>query len=231
MTNFNSEGTFENEWDEPGELAWREIDWELYLQEQDGAVREYLSHYDALATHAERLDEAARRMGWEQMAKEAEAAAENTPADEGREDAPEPEADWEPYTLHKNPVYIATKALHLSLTQNWAQLAAGSGQVPPPLGIALLTTLNRGYEQSLLATQAVDLGDYGLAVCLFKRALRELNSSLAHLDAGAGGQSHGLADYRRYALPRLFDLREIWLRVLNECREELGPGADEENGE
>jgi len=228
MTNYDSDGSLENEWDEPGDLAWREVDWEHYLQEQDAGIRDYLDHYDALSGHAERLDEVARRMGWAQLADESE----TDDADDGnpQEDSA-PDSEWEPYTLHRNPVYIATRALHLSLTATWEKLAADPASVPPPLGIALLATFNRGYEQALLATQALDLGDYGLAVCLFKRALRELNTALAHLDAGADPGRRSLAAYRDYALPRLFDLREIWLRVMHECRGELGPDAGEESRE
>ena len=36
-------------------------------------------------------------------------------------------------------------------------------------------------------------------------------------------------DYRDDALPRLFDVREIWLRVINECRSELNRPIDEES--
>jgi hypothetical protein len=35
--------------------------------------------------------------------------------------------------------------------------------------------------------------------------------------------------YREETLPRLFDLREIWLRVIAECREELDRPVDEES--
>jgi hypothetical protein len=36
-----------------------------------------------------------------------------------------------------------------------------------------------------------------------------------------------VAAYREDALPRLFDLREIWLRIIHECREELNRPVDE----
>jgi hypothetical protein len=35
--------------------------------------------------------------------------------------------------------------------------------------------------------------------------------------------------WRDGALPRMFDLREIWLRVIAECRDELDRPVDEEN--
>jgi len=66
-----------------------------------------------------------------------------------------------------------------------------------------------------------------MAVSLFKRALAELNHSLALLNSDVAAKHRTVAAYREEALPRLFDLREIWLRVIKECREELGRPGDE----
>ena len=38
-----------------------------------------------------------------------------------------------------------------------------------------------------------------------------------------------MAAFREDALPRLFDLREIWLRVMSECRSELERPIDEDD--
>jgi len=38
-----------------------------------------------------------------------------------------------------------------------------------------------------------------------------------------------LQTWRQEAMPSLFDLREIWLRVMSECREELERPMDEES--
>lgn len=132
------------------------------------------------------------------------------------------DADWEPYTLHRNPVYISSKALYLSLIANWERIAAHPGRIAPALGLAVQGSLFRGRENSLQAIQALDLGDYSLALCFFKRALRELNDTLARLGAESAGDAQLLGRYRDYALPRLFDLREIWLRVMSECRQADG---------
>lgn len=82
------------------------------------------------------------------------------------------------------------------------------------------------------AVQALDLGDYTMAVSLLKRALQELNRTMALLDPKLTGHSRALHEYEEYARPRLFDLREIYLRVISECREEIarqaGSQADSE---
>ena len=65
MTNPDSDGLFDNDWDDCGELSWSEADWQKYLANQETAVREYIKHYDQLPATMDRIDEAARRMGWE----------------------------------------------------------------------------------------------------------------------------------------------------------------------
>ena len=214
MTNSDSDGLFDNDWEDRGELSWTETDWMKYLSEQEAAVGDYLKHYDQLDTVPDRIDEVARRMGWE--------LAESTEADETADpDAEEAfDGDWDPYTLHRNPVYISSRALYLSLITQWERVAAQPGRVPPALAITLQASLYRGNEQVLQAVQALEMGDYTLAICLFKQALRELNVTLARLSQPDVAANSLPLRFREYALPRLFDLREIWLRVMNECRQD-----------
>jgi hypothetical protein len=131
--------------------------------------------------------------------------------------------------LHKNPVFIATKAIYLSLKRGWERLAVDATKIPQPLALALQTSLYRGEEQAVLGVQALDLGDYAMAISLFKRSLEELNRTLALVTGTDAAAPRAFAAWREDALPRLFDLREIWLRVLNECREELGRRVDDES--
>lgn len=221
MTNSDSDGLFDNDWEDRGELAWTELDWQKYLDAQETAVRDYIKHYDQLPEAADRVDEAARRMGWE-LAEMPESLA----ADESRDDEADDafDGDWDPYTLHRNPVYISTRALYVSLLAHWERVAAQPDRVPAALGITLQALLYRGNEQALQAVQALEMGDYTLAVCLFKRALRELNLTLARLSQPDVAETPLAMRYREYAMPRLFDLREIWLRVMNECRQTSGGG-------
>lgn len=221
MTNSDSDGLFDNDWEDRGELAWTELDWQKYLDTQESAVRDYIKHYDQLPEAVDRVDEAARRMGWE-LAE----TPENLAAEEARDDDTDDafDGDWDPYTLHRNPVYISTRALYVSLLAHWERVAAQPDHVPAPLGISLQALLYRGNEQALQAVQALEMGDYTLAVCLFKRALRELNLTLARLSQTDVTESPLAMRYRDYAMPRLFDLREIWLRVMSECRQSDGSG-------
>ncbi len=211
MTNQDSDGLFDHDWEERSELARSEAEWHRYLADQEKSVQDYVRAYDRLASAPDRIDQVARQLGWEPPADED--APEDGPDDAS---APPPGEAWEPYTVHRNPVYIATKALHLGLLGHWERLAArpDSG-VPVALALDMQSTLHRGQEAALHGIHALEMGDYTLAVCFFKRALGGLNAAMASLNAAG---TPLLRRYRDYALPRLFDLREIWLRVMNECR-------------
>ncbi len=229
MNEFDADGASENEWEEQGELTWNEFDWEKYLREQDEAIARYLVFYDRLKGHPERIDETARLMGWEEGDWSTEHDSDAVEESAAAEEVPVDYDNLEPYTLHKNPVFIATKAIYLGLTREWNALASDPLKVPQPVALVFQAALHRGEEQASLAIQALDLGDYAMAVSLFKRALRELNASLALIDGAGAGAHPALPAFRESAWPRLFDLREIWLRVINECRDELARHIDEEN--
>jgi hypothetical protein len=233
MANSNSQNPSDNEWEDRGELIWNEFDWERYLREQDEVVLRYLAFYEQLRDHSERLDEAARLMGWgvEEWTSDGVGDGDDE-ADEADGDDTEPvEVDLddedEPYTLHKNPIHVATRALFFSLKRTWEQTADDPDKVPQKLALAHHAALLRTEDQAMQAVSALDFGDYAMAISLFKRALRELNFTLATLAAEACEHSRALTCYREDALPRLFDLREVWLRVMGECRQELARPSDE----
>lgn len=235
MSNFESEGPSENEWDDRGELAWNEFDWENYLRGQDEVVLKYLGFYDKSKSKPDRIDQVAHQMGWD---------LESWSSDDDDDDVAEGDApaksddgegdydDSDPYTLHKNPIFIATKAIYLSLKRSWEKQAVDPAKVPQPLALAIHSSLGRGEEQATLAIQALDFGDYAMAISLFKRALRELNHTFSLLADRKLDSCRSVAAMREDVTPKLFDLREIWLRVMGECRDELErPTEDDEDDE
>lgn len=233
MGNTNSENPSDNDWEDRGELVWNEFDWERYLRQQDESVAKYLSLYEELQNKSERLDEAARQMGWGVEEWTSEAVLDGDDEDDNEDNDDESSEmdlgdESDPYTLHKNPIYVATRALFLSLKRSWEQLADSPERVPQKLALSYYVALIRTEDQAMQAVSALDFGDYAMAISLFKRALRDLNTTLASLLAEETEANSSLAHYRSLALPRLFDLREVWLRVMGECRDELARPSSEE---
>jgi hypothetical protein len=219
MSDFDSDSLSENEWEENGDLAWNEFDWEVYLREQEGAIHRYLGFYDSLKAGPERIDEVADRMGWDRT---------DTEEAEERENPEKVLFSDEIYTLQKNPVYIATKALFLSLRRLWEPVASDPGRIPQSLALSFVSSLHRCEEQAVMAIHALDFGDYAMAICLFKRALAVLNDCFAGIGSEAADNHLAIRACREELRMRLFDLREIWLRVISDCRDDTNRPAEEE---
>lgn len=218
MSNFDFEGFSEGDWDERGELAWNEFDWERYLRSQDKVFRRYLELYAQMKGKTERLDRVAQLMGWD-----TEEWTGNEYLDDEEEGSLDDDADdMEPYTLHKHPIFIATKALYLDVQVRWLDLlGSGESAIPPAVAAAYQASLSVGESNAVSAVHALDMGDYAMAVCQFKRALADLNRSFHLLDRVSRVHSDSIDQYRTEATCRLFDLREVWLRVMQYCREEV----------
>lgn len=226
MSNFDSDGGPDFEWEDRGDLAWNEFDWERYLREQDDAIERYLKFYEACRQSAQRLDEVAEKMNWSQDDWTDEGDVEEVETEAQEEE--EFERPDDVYTLHKNPIFIATKAIYLGVNRSWQSFAGEPDKVPQSLAVALQASLHVGEDHAVQAIHALDFGDYAMAVSLFKRALSALNGTFALLNADGIANYPALGAWRDEALPRLFDLREIWLRVMSECREELDRPLDDE---
>ena len=231
MSNFNSDGPSNNEWEDRGDVAWNEFDWERYLREQDDSISRYQKLYEACPESADRIDSVAEQMGWS-IDDWTEEGGEIPDSDD--EDDDDDDLDFENsdvYTLHKNPIFIATKAISQGLQLRWLQAAGQAGALPPALALSMLTALHRAEDQAVQAIHALDFGDYAMAISLFKRALHVLNGTLALLNSDEASLQPVVVTFREHALPRVFDLREIWLRVINECRDELDRPEENEADE
>lgn len=226
MSNFDSDGLQNNEWEDRGELAWNEFDWERYLKTQDEALARYLAAYEPLRDVPGRIDEVARQLGWDPQENWDVDPEEGSDPDKA--ESPVSRSEIEPYTVHRNPVFIATRALFLSVGYFAGRVAEDPEKFPSRHSAAFFTHLHSAEVSAVLAIQGLDLGDYAMGISLFKRALASLNRAIGELPSNEAEMNRHLMKLRNHALPRLFDLREIWLRVMNECRDELGRPVEDE---
>jgi hypothetical protein len=223
MNDFNADGAPDGDGEKRDELSWTEFDWEKYLRQQDAAIAKYLEHYESLEANPDRIDEAARLMGWEEDDWNAESVDEVD-----LDNIPEDWDDLEPYSVHRNPVFVATKAIFGGL---WRRIGTFP-QLPDPalskavLGLAALC--HQAEDTASMAIHALDLGDYAMAVSLFKRTLRALNAALSAVAAIEAMPAPGCQAFAAAARLRLFDLREISLRVMEECRQESARPLEDE---
>jgi hypothetical protein len=225
MSENQFDGLSDNDWDETWEFAWSEFDWEKHLREQDKIVQSYLAHYDRLIKRADRIDEVAHLMGWDQdgwtsddpdISEGAAAAEKATPAQT------DGDAPLDPYTIQKHPVYVSTHGLFVWLSRAWEFVVPACGpKVPVRTALAFASSISNSEHSGLLAVHSLDMGDFSLSVCLLKRALTDLNAGIRHLQSIETNVHPAFAQFHAQAMIRIFDIREIWLRVMRDCRAEL----------
>lgn len=221
MANFEYDSNPDNEWDDSWETIWNEFDWERYLKSEKDEVRKYQKFYNKLIRSQNRLDEVALFMGWESGA----ATSDSLETVETSLDAfPD-----QPYTLHKHPLFIASKALHEWLTEKWLQhVSLCSDQIPSTTALKVQNAIGQSDYYGLLAVTALDFGDYSLTIAYFKRGLVALNALLGLITEIEELNIAALTAYSKQAKTRLFDLREIWLRVTSDCRAAAAKPFEEE---
>lgn len=227
MSNFDSDPNFDGDWEDKGGLTWNEFDWRNYLNESDKEIARFLTIYNSLKDQPDHLDETAHLMGWEVEDWSNPVDGEGFEGDDF-DDLEDPSLedseyeDMDPYTLHKHPVFIVTRALHEFLRGSWEHYMMHSQQhVTPQVAWSLANSLHRSESFAILALQSLDLGDYALTICHLKSAMASLNQTLSTLQGLVHEDARFLQVFRQEMYVRLFDLREIWLRVMQDCRDEV----------
>ena len=102
-----------------------------------------------------------------------------------------------------------------STFENYLECANGK-RLPSRLAWKYATVLQDAEHQAMMGIQALDMADYSLAICHFKRSLSAINLTMAVLNEVLVEKMD--AHYREEIHARLFDLREVYLRIIGECR-------------
>ena len=216
MNNQNYENHPEGDWDDRGEILWNETDWRKYLDRNDVDITRFLGFYDALLHHPMRIDQVAHLMGWD-----SEDWSVNDVNDDEFGEEEDTDDDLDPYTILKHPVILVSRALYQYLFQTFQQYMDKHCEWMAPRFIwSYSNSLHEGQTQALLSIQALDMGDFSLAVCHIKNSLKQLNQTLSLLNRLPSADSKDRLRFQTEAQIRIFDLREVWLRVLNDCRAE-----------
>lgn len=228
MANYNFEGQPEGDWDDLGNVSWSELDWQQFLHRREREVARFLHFYGECPSAAtERLDWVARQMGWDsddwsvsdfpEDDDDPDEANESWKAD-SRDDLPD--GDDDPYTLHRHPVYVVCSGLFLQLRYTWRQvIGERQGEADTLLSWDFAESLNEAEKHSLMAMQSMDVGDFLLCLVHMKRSLRGLNLAMS-LIPQLMASVQGTEALQTGISSRLFDLREVCLRVIHDCREE-----------
>ena len=202
----------QGDFDGSGNASWGEADWAGYLQRNDLEVGRFLSYYTEVKDLPDRLDISARRMGWEN--------ADWAPGDGPEEvnDADEEGPDL-PYCIHQHPVYVVSRALCLQLTHSFHRLCTVAGpQITAVDSANVMLSFWDAQHQMVMAINATDTGDLPLALVHMKRALAAINYSIGLTASIPSGARLSAAEAAQDIESTLFDLREVCLRVMADCR-------------
>ena len=225
MSNYNFEGQPDGDWDDRGDLSWERYDWQKYLGRHEEEVEKFVDLYNRLKDQPEHLDEIAHQMGWD-ATDWSVADDDDEPdffSDSSDEEDTEDAEESEPYTLLRHPVYIVVRGLYRYLRRMWSHYLLGNEQASTNGKAAWLYAqmLSEGEMHSAMALQSLDMGDYQLAVCQIKIALDDINRTFTVLPLllpNGTPDEHLMESEIRV---RLFDLREVFLRLMNDCRDQL----------
>ena len=221
MNQYEFEGSNEGDWEEGGDLAWNESDWQVFLKNSDKEVARFIIAYNKVKDQDDRLDAAANLMGWH---RDDWSSSDEIELDEN--DLPlirpmeiEEVNNMDPYTIHRHPIYITSNALFSYLRASWEQLMRKNKESnSSDLVWGYSVSLADAEKHCIMAANSLDLGDFLLAVCHFKKAHSALNESMRINRLFKHHDSNKIKIYMEETNVRMHDLREIWIRVMNDCR-------------
>ena len=209
--------------------SWGESQWRGYLNNSDRETARFICIYNSLKDKPNHLDEIATQMGWDAD----DISLKDEMGDFCAIDCNDlaNENDLAPYTLHKHPIIVVTRGLYRYLHQSWEHYLKcetsiakseytknGLSKTSSKICWKYAQSLHQGEINALLSVQALDLGDFGLTICHLKNSLSAVNDTLSILCQIRHPNENFLEAFRKEVRIRLYDLRELWIRVIGDCR-------------
>ncbi len=223
--NFDNSGDNES-WDGKGELEWTERNWKQFLKDSDAEVGRFVKIYQSLKDDPQRLDHTALGMGWDSDEWSAELEYQNDDSLDWLNESSDDEDDFEdmddndPYTIHKHPLYVTTRALYALLAHYWKVISTEMPELIESADAVLFgESVRTGETNAIMGIHALEMGDYNLVVVHLLRSLTSLNETMRLFQKAAENEETPLntsviSEFQNF----FFDLREVWLRVIKECR-------------
>ena len=229
MNNYNFEGQPDGDWEDRGDLSWEEYDWQQYLVRHEEEVEKFIDLYNHLKDQPDHIDEVAHQMGWDAEdwsigdGADEDYLIPGSELEDSEEDEEEGPEAFDPYTLLRHPVYVVVRGLYRYLRRMWSHYQIGGDVSLSTSKVAWVYAqlLSDGEMHAAMALQSLDMGDYQLAVCQIKLALDDMNRTFSILPALLSKHTPDEQLMEQEIRIRLFDMREICLRVMTDCREEI----------
>lgn len=197
----HSDDFFDNErkdYDE--ENDWSEYDWQRFLKRTEKKVQEFVSLYNKAGSHA--MKGSGRRIAWEAQEDTLGAIVSWAESFHGVAEG-----------FQEHPILIITRGLLDDIRYRWRAFVKANGEhLPSAFILDLEDAMRPGAEHAALAVVGLEMADPAMALCYAKYVQQTLNFIL--------GVVNRLPDclFQQEILQRLFDLRELWVRFIEECR-------------
>ena len=197
---------------------WKEREWHRYIKESDAEVGKFynlLIKYKNISNH---LDVVFAKMSWVNIVSKKTFQCED---EEG-------EVFFygeESLSIHKSPIFIATRGLMFFLEKIGDILVANINAVDVKTLWRFSKAINNIKENMFIGIYLVDVGELWPAICHFKTVMDFANLALTLLnDLHYESQGYGkfIEDFRS----GIFDARELAWKSISFCREELKTGLN-----
>jgi len=216
----------DHDWEDSEGVSWSELDWQAFLKANQAQMDLFLNLYlekkasdpNAYMAH-QWLDHAAQLMGW--AGQPTDETSDFSSCDEQLDRLLEGGGRLVPYTIHQHPVFIVTQAFFDYIDETWAKACSKPNMwVPSHFLWRLNSIFQTARFEAIMALASAQLDDYSLAICHFKHGLTYVNQALKALQEIREDRPIVPLVLLQDTQAVLFDIRAIWLRMIEDCRQE-----------